>query len=107
MIPTKQLDKFFDVIKHPIITDKATRLTENNQYSFAVDRSSNKYTIKAAIEYIFNVKVDCVNTMHLPVKKRKVKNITGKKPCYKKAIIKLNEEDTINLFNTEILKNNT
>jgi large subunit ribosomal protein L23 len=45
------------IIKYPIITDKATRLLENNQYSFVVDRYSDKITIKEAIEYLFNVKV--------------------------------------------------
>ena len=45
------------IIKYPIITDKATRLLENNQYSFLVDRYSNKITIKAAIEALFNVKL--------------------------------------------------
>ena len=39
------------IIKYPIITDKATRLLENNQYSFIVDRYSDKIAIKAAIEY--------------------------------------------------------
>ena len=43
------------IIKYPIITDKATRLLENNQYSFIVNPSSDKITIKAAIEYLFNV----------------------------------------------------
>ena len=57
------------VIKYPIITDKATRLLENNQYSFVVDPSSDKLTIKAAIEYLFNVKVIKVNTCRLPRKK--------------------------------------
>ncbi len=42
-----------NIIKYPIITDKATRLLENNQYSFVVDRYSNKVRIKAAIEYLF------------------------------------------------------
>ena len=50
------------IIKYPIITDKATRLLENNQYSFIVDRSSTKPAIKAKIEYLFNVKVIKVNT---------------------------------------------
>ena len=57
------------IIKYPIITDKATRLLENNQYSFVVDRYSDKLTIKAAIEYLFNVKVIKVNTCRLPRKK--------------------------------------
>ena len=42
------------IIKYPIITDKATRLLENNQYSFVVNPSSDKITIKAAIEYLSN-----------------------------------------------------
>ena len=54
-----------DIIKYPLITDKATRLLENNQYSFIVNPSSDKITIKAAIEYLFNVKVIKVNTCHL------------------------------------------
>ena len=60
------------VIKYPIITDKATRLLENNQYSFVVDRYSDKITIKTAIEYLFNVKVVKINTCRLPRKKKRV-----------------------------------
>lgn len=49
--------KIIDIVKYPIITDKATRLLENNQYSFIVDPHSNKTAIKTAIEYLFDVKV--------------------------------------------------
>jgi large subunit ribosomal protein L23 len=87
-----------NTIKCPIITDKATRLLENNQYSFIVDRYSNKVTIKAAIEYLFNVKVIKINTCHLPRKKKRVGKYTGWKPQYKKAIVTLSEGDMINLF---------
>ena len=86
------------IIKYPIITDKATRLLENNQYSFIVDRYSNKLTIKAAIEYLFNVKVIKVNTCKLPRKKKRVGKYIGWKPQYKKAIVSLAEGDVINLF---------
>ena len=86
------------IIKYPIITDKATRLLENNQYSFIVDRYSNKITIKVAIEYLFNVKVKKINTCHLPRKKRRVGQYIGWKPKYKKAIVTLSEGDRINLF---------
>lgn len=86
------------IIKYPIITDKATRLLENNQYSFIVDRGSNKLVIKAAIEYLFNVKVIKVNTCHLPRKKKRVGKYIGWKPQYKKAIVSLAEGDIINLF---------
>ena len=86
------------VIKYPIITDKATRLLENNQYSFVVDPYSDKITIKAAIEYLFNVTVIKVNTCHLPRKKKRVGKYIGWKPKYKKAIVTLSEGDVINLF---------
>jgi large subunit ribosomal protein L23 len=86
------------IIKYPIITDKATRLLENNQYSFIVDRYSDKITIKAAIEYLFNVKVVKVNTCRLPRKKKRVGKYLGWKPQYKKAVVTLSEGDVINLF---------
>jgi large subunit ribosomal protein L23 len=87
-----------DIVKDPIITDKTTRLLENNQYSFIVNPSSDKITIKAAIEYLFNVKVIKINTCHLPKKKRRVGKYLGWKSHYKKAIVTLAEGDTINLF---------
>jgi len=86
------------VIKYPIITDKATRLLENNQYSFVVDRYSDKITIKAAIEDIFSVKVVKINTCRLPRKKKRVGKYIGWKPQYKKAVVTLLEGDVINLF---------
>ena len=86
------------IIKYPIITDKATRLLANNQYSFVVDRYSDKLTIKSAIEYLFNVKVIKVNTCRLPRKKKRVGKYIGWKPQYKKAIVSLADGDVINLF---------
>ncbi len=86
------------IIKYPIITDKATRLLENNQYSFVVDRYSDKLTIKSTIESLFNVKVIKINTCRLPRKKKRVGKYIGWKPQYKKAIVTLLEGDVINLF---------
>jgi large subunit ribosomal protein L23 len=86
------------IIKYPIITDKATRLLENNQYTFVVDRYSDKLSIKAAIEYLFNVKVIKINTSRLPRKLKRVGKYIGFKPQYKKAIVTLSEGDVINLF---------
>lgn len=87
-----------EIIKYPIITDKATRLLEKNQYSFVVDRYSDKLTIKASIEYLFSVKVIKINTCRLPRKKKRVGKYIGWKPNYKKAIVTLSEGDVINLF---------
>ena len=90
-----------NIIKYPIITDKATRLLANNQYSFVVSPKSDKPTIKATIEYLFNVKVIKINTVHLPKKKKRIGQYLGWKPHYKKAIVALSEGDTINLFAEE------
>ncbi len=87
-----------EIIKYPIITDKATRLLENNQYSFIVDRYSDKLAIKSAIEDLFDVKVIKINTCRLPRKKKRVGKYIGWKPQYKKAIVTLLEGDVINLF---------
>ena len=85
-------------IKYPIITDKATRLLEKNQYSFIVDRYFTKPKIKVAIEDLFKVKVLKVNTCRLPRKRKRVGAYTGWKPQYKKAVVTLAEGDIINLF---------
>ena len=87
-----------NIIKYPLITDKATRLLENNQYTFIVDRNSDKITIKNTIEYLFDVKVIKVNSCRLPRKKKRVGKYIGWKPQYKKAIVTLSEGDVINLF---------
>ena len=87
-----------NIIKYPLITDKATRLLENNQYSFIVDRNSDKITIKNTIEYLFDVKVIKVNTCSLPRKKKRVGKYVGWKPQYKKAIVSLAKGDVIDLF---------
>jgi len=87
-----------DIIKYPLITDKATRLLENNKYSFLVARDADKITIKRAIEYLFNVKVVKVNTCRLPRKQKRVGKYIGWKPQYKKTIVSLREGDLINLF---------
>ena len=85
-------------MKYPIITDKATRLLELNQYSFAIDSKANKIDIKSAIEYLFDVKVVAVNTFNPPQKKRRIGRFIGTRPRNKKAIVTLAEGNSINLF---------
>nr|YP_009315587.1 Ribosomal protein L23 [Liagora brachyclada]SCW24245.1 Ribosomal protein L23 [Liagora brachyclada] len=87
-----------DLIHQPILTDKTTRLLEENQYSFTVKQSASKADIKNAIEQAFNVKVIQVNTLKQTVKKRTVGKFTGRKTLYKKAIVKLDPKDKIILF---------
>jgi large subunit ribosomal protein L23 len=86
------------IIKYPIITDKATRLLENNKYSFIVNPYSDKIAIKTSIEELFNVKVIKITTCNLPRKKKRVGKYIGWKPKYKKAVVTLAKGDTINLF---------
>ena len=87
-----------NIIKYPLITDKATRLLENNQYTFIMDRNSDKITIKNTIEYLFDVKVIKVNSCRLPRKQKRVGKYVGWKPQYKKAIVSLAKGDVIDLF---------
>nr|YP_010986149.1 ribosomal protein L23 [Polyopes affinis]WOL37067.1 ribosomal protein L23 [Polyopes affinis] len=87
-----------DLVKYPIITDKTTKLIEDNQYCFAVDNKANKLDIKKAIEYIFNVRVQEINTLNRMQKKRRLGQFIGKKTNYKKAIVKLHKDDNIKLF---------
>ena len=87
-----------DLIKYPIITDKATKLLESNQYSFATDIKATKPEIKLAIEYLFQVKVKSVNTHHTPKKQRRIGKFMGNKPNYKRAIVTLSPGNSINLF---------
>jgi len=94
---TKQRE-LIDILKYPIITDKATRLLELNQYSFAIDSKANKIDIKSAIEYLFDVKVVAVNTFNPPQKKRRIGRFIGTRPRNKKAIVTLAEGNSINLF---------
>jgi large subunit ribosomal protein L23 len=92
------LRKLIDLVKYPIITDKATKLLELNQYTFAIDSKSTKTDIKSAIEYLFNVKIISINTSNPPTKQRRIGKFIGNKPQYKKAIITLAAGNSINLF---------
>ena len=90
--------QIIDLIKYPIITDKATRLLELNQYTFATDIKANKDQIKTAIEYLFQVKVSAVNTYQAPVKKKRIGKFMGQKTKYKRAIITLESGNSIDQF---------
>nr|YP_009391485.1 ribosomal protein L23 [Platysiphonia delicata]ARW59629.1 ribosomal protein L23 [Platysiphonia delicata] len=90
--------ELLNLVKYPIITDKTTKEIENNKYTFAVTRQSNKNKIKQAVEYIFDVKVKKVNTTTQVSKKKRVGKFIGNVTKYKKAIIELHENYSINLL---------
>lgn len=87
-----------DLIKYPIITDKATKLLELNQYSFAVAPKATKQDIKSAVEFLFKVRVVSINTCRRPVKLRRVGKFLGYVSNYKKTIVTLAPGNAINLF---------
>ncbi|MDJ0515335.1 MAG: 50S ribosomal protein L23 [Okeania sp. SIO2F4] len=84
-----------DIIKNPVVTEKATRLMELNQYTFDVDPRATKPMIKEVIEQLFEVKVTGINTLNLPRKKRRVGKFMGFKPRYKRAIVTLEDGEPI------------
>lgn len=86
-----------NVIKAPIITEKSAALAENNVITFKVDTKANKTQIKQAVETLFNVKVESVNTVNVKPKKKRVGRYIGKTNRVKKAIVKLKEGSSIEL----------
>ncbi|ELS00539.1 ribosomal protein L23 [Xenococcus sp. PCC 7305] len=87
-----------DLILKPIVTEKATLQMEENKYVFDVLPKATKPEIKAAIESLFDVKVTSVNTLKLPRKQRRVGRFVGYKAQYKRAIVTLQEGNSIELF---------
>ncbi|HEY9802648.1 MAG TPA: 50S ribosomal protein L23 [Leptolyngbyaceae cyanobacterium] len=76
-----------DLIRRPILTEKATILMEQNKYTFEVTPKATKPQIRSAIEDLFAVKVVKVNTTLPPRRKKRVGKFIGFKPQYKKAIV--------------------
>jgi large subunit ribosomal protein L23 len=92
------LSNYRDIIKAPIITEKSAAIRSNDRkYVFEVDLKANKTQIKEAIEKIFNVKVDSINTVNVHPKKKRVGRYSGFTNKYKKAIVTLAEGNKIDL----------
>ena len=89
--------KYLSIIKAPVITEKSEKERENGKYTFKVDSKANKIEIKEAIEKIFKVKVTDIRTLNVKPKKRRVGRYTGLTNRYKKAIVTLQEGQTIDL----------
>jgi large subunit ribosomal protein L23 len=87
-----------DLIRTPIITEKATIQLEDNKYVFDVSPKATKDQIRAAIEQLFDVTVVKVNTQNPPLKKRRVGRFVGYKPHYKRTVVTLAPGDSITLF---------
>ena len=90
------MNKNFDIIYAPIITERTALMANENKYAFKVDPKANKTQIKKAIESIFKVKVVSITTANSHPKKKRVGKYTGMTNKYKKAIVKLAEGNSIN-----------
>ena len=87
----------YDVILSPVITEKATALSENGQVVFAVSRTATKPEIKAAVEALFGVKVEAVNTLVRKGKTKRFRGVKGRQSDRKHAIVRLAEGQSIDV----------
>ena len=87
--------KLYDVILAPVVTEKSTAHLEQNKVVFKVRNDSTKVTIKQAVEHIFGVSVQSVNTITTKGKVKRFRGVTGKRKDVKKAIVTLKEGDHI------------
>ena len=89
--------ELYDVIRKPVITEKATMASEANAVVFEVAIDANKPQIKEAVEALFNVKVKAVNTTITKGKVKRFKGQLGKRKDVKKAYVTLEEGNTIDV----------
>ncbi|WP_423148878.1 50S ribosomal protein L23 [Rubrolithibacter danxiaensis] len=92
-----------EILKKPILTEKASILTEKlNRYAFKVDHRANKLQIKTAIEQMYGVNVEAINTIVVSGKTKsrytKAGTVTGKAAKFKKAIVTLKDGETIDFY---------
>lgn len=87
----------FDLVLTPVITEKTTRGSEHNQVTFRVPLSATKPEIKTAVEDLFKVKVDAVNTVVMKGKLKQFRGRAGRRSDVKKAIVTLAEGQTIDV----------
>ncbi len=91
------MNKNFDIIYAPIITERTALMANENKYAFKVSPKANKTQIKQAIESAFNVKVSEVRTINTKSKKKRVGRYTGTTKTYKKAIVVLQDGNAIEI----------
>ena len=87
-----------EVIIRPVISERSYDMMEQGKYTFEVAKDCNKIEIKHAIETIFDVKVLSVNVSTAKPKPKRVRYTPGETKTWKKAIVKLREGDSIELF---------
>jgi large subunit ribosomal protein L23 len=93
--------RHYDAIVAPVITEKATLASENNQFVFKVARNATKPQIKAAVELMFKTKVDSVTVSNVKGKKRRFGRVEGRRRNWKKAYVRLAAGLEINFAATQ------
>ncbi len=88
----------YEVLRRPIISEKATLLQEGNKYAFEVAKETNKVQIKQAVELAFKVKVSKVNVITIPGKTKRMGRREVTSSPWKKAVITLGPGDKISFF---------
>jgi len=90
----------YEVLRRPIVTEKTTRQSDElNQYTFEVDRRSNKHLVKEAVETAFNVKVEGVRIVTMPARKKRYgRRVVTSESVRKKAVVTLAEGNRIQFF---------
>ena len=95
--PILSKEKMYQTILSPLVTEKATALSEQNQFVFRVAIDATKPEIKASVEALFGVKVLGVNTLVVKGKTKRFKGRPGQRSDWKKAMVKLAEGQSIDL----------
>ena len=89
--------RHYDIIRTPVLTEKATIQAENNKVVFNVAKTATKPEIKAAVEQLFSVKVKSVNTLVRKGKTKRFRGIIGTQSDVKKAVVTLEEGHSIDI----------
>ena len=85
----------YEIIKQPVVTEKTTKMSENNQFVFKVESTSSKENIKKAVEKLFKVKIKSINTIKIKGKTKIFKGTKGRRSDYKKAVVTLKSGETL------------
>lgn len=95
--PSVSKERQYEVLRRPVITEKATLGSESNQVTFRVPMDATKPEIKVAVERLFEVKVMSVNTLRQKGKIKMFRGRRGRRNDYKKAVVRLAEGDSIDV----------
>jgi large subunit ribosomal protein L23 len=90
-------EQMYEIVKAPVITEKATNVSEHNQVIFRVALNATKREVKTAVEALFNVKVTAVNTIRVMGKVKRFRGRLGRRADYKKAVVTLGEGQRIDV----------